>query len=49
MAELNLKSFPDNLHRDLKVSAALEGKTLRELIIEKLQAGLAKPSKKTNS
>jgi plasmid stability protein len=38
MAELSMKDFPADLKRGLKVRAALEGKTLRELVIEKLEA-----------
>ncbi|MDP9050470.1 MAG: antitoxin [Acidobacteriota bacterium] len=41
MAELSMKDFPADLKRELKARAALEGKTLRELVIEKLQAGIA--------
>jgi plasmid stability protein len=38
MAELNLKNFPDDLHRELKIRAALEGKPMRDLVIEVLEA-----------
>jgi len=37
MAELNLKNFPDDLHKRLKMQAAKEGKKLRELVIEILE------------
>ena len=33
MAVINLRGFPDILHREAKSKAALEGITLRELII----------------
>lgn len=33
--------IPDDLHRALKVRAAEEGVTLKQLIIELLRAGLA--------
>jgi plasmid stability protein len=36
MAALNIRDFPEELLRALKVIAALEGKTLRVLIIELL-------------
>jgi len=40
MAELNLKNFPGDLHRELKVSAALSGRTMRELVIERRSPAL---------
>jgi predicted HicB family RNase H-like nuclease len=33
-------NIPTDLHRQLKVQAALEGKTLQELIVETLAAAL---------
>jgi plasmid stability protein len=45
MAELNLKNFPDELHTRLKVQAALEGKKMRDLVIEILAAAKRKPAK----
>jgi plasmid stability protein len=43
MTELNLKNFPEDLHRELKLRAVQEGKTMRALVIEALLA--AYPSK----
>jgi plasmid stability protein len=37
MAELSIKNFPEDLLRRLKVGAAAEGITLRELIISRLE------------
>ena len=34
MATVNLRDFPDNLHREAKAKAALEGITLKDLIIK---------------
>lgn len=31
--DLNIRDFPDELHRNLKSKAALQGETLKELII----------------
>jgi plasmid stability protein len=45
MTELNLKKFPEDLHRALKVLAAQRGMTLRELVIEIL-TGSVKPAKR---
>ncbi|MFH2074494.1 MAG: 3-hydroxyacyl-CoA dehydrogenase [Pseudomonadota bacterium] len=39
---LNIKDFPDELHRETKAKAALEGITLRELIIKAVEAYLKK-------
>lgn len=36
MAVLNIKDFPDDVYRRLKARAALEGRSLRDLIIEVL-------------
>ena len=46
MAELNLKNFPDTLHLKLKVRAAEESITLRELVIETLEGAVAPPTKR---
>jgi hypothetical protein len=32
--------LPDSLHRRLKLQAAMEGKTLRELVVQYLEEGL---------
>jgi predicted HicB family RNase H-like nuclease len=34
MAVINIRDFPDELHREAKSKAALEGITLKELIIK---------------
>lgn len=39
---LNIKNFPDDLHREAKVRAAMMGITLRELIIESVKDFLEK-------
>ena len=36
MATINLRDFPDTLHRKAKVRAAQDGITLKELIIRAL-------------
>jgi hypothetical protein len=36
MAILNIKDFPDTLHREAKAQAALEGISMKELIINVL-------------
>jgi hypothetical protein len=33
---LNIKAFPDALHREAKIQAAIEGVTLKHLIIKAL-------------
>ena len=40
MANINLRDFPDTLHREAKAKAALEGITLKELIIKAVEAYL---------
>jgi len=37
MAELNIKNFPDELHKRLKIQAAKEDITLRNLIVSILE------------
>jgi plasmid stability protein len=37
MATLNVKNFPEDLLRRLKMGAAAEGITLRELVISRLE------------
>lgn len=41
---LQIRNVPDELHRALKVRAALEGKSMSELLLEQLRATLALPS-----
>ena len=40
MANINLRDFPEALHPELKAKAALEGITLKELIIKAVEAYL---------
>jgi predicted HicB family RNase H-like nuclease len=42
MAAINLRDFPETLHREAKAKAALEGISLKELIIKALEAYLKK-------
>ena len=42
MAILNIKNFPDDLHRKAKAEAALEGISLKALIIKALEEYLKK-------
>ena len=42
MANINLRDFPDQLHREAKAKAALEGITLKDLIIKAVEAYLKK-------
>jgi plasmid stability protein len=42
MAVLNIRDFPEDLMRQLKAKAALEGKTLRALTIELLKKAVKK-------
>ena len=37
MANINLRDFPEALHREAKSKAALEGITLKDLIIKAVQ------------
>ena len=54
MATINLRDFPDELHRALKIRAAETGATIKALMIKYCQEGLTrdhgkkKPKKKTN-
>lgn len=43
MATLNLKNFPDDLHDQAKSRAALEGITLKELVVQAVSGYLAGP------
>lgn len=45
MGDLFIKDFPTDLHRDLKIKAAEEGKTLKEVIIEQLIKGVKETKK----
>ena len=37
MAVINLRDFPDQLHREAKAKAALEGISLKDLIIKAVE------------
>lgn len=37
MATLNIKDFPDDLHRQTKIQAAVEGVSMKDLIIKALE------------
>lgn len=43
---LNIKDFPDDLHREAKIQAAVEGTTLKGLIIKALTEYLKRAKKK---
>jgi predicted HicB family RNase H-like nuclease len=40
MADINLRDFPETLHREAKAKAALEGISLKELFIRAVEAYL---------
>ena len=40
MANINLRDFPETLHREAKAKAALEGISLKELIIRAVESYL---------
>jgi len=40
MHALNIRNFPDDLHREVKVASAKEGRTIREWIIEAIKEKL---------
>lgn len=41
---IQIRNVPTSLHRDLKARAALEGKSMSELLLEQMEAWLALPS-----
>jgi predicted HicB family RNase H-like nuclease len=43
---INIRGFPDELHRRAKIQAAVEGITLKDLIIKALTEYLKKAKKK---
>jgi predicted HicB family RNase H-like nuclease len=45
MATINLREIPDDLHRKAKVEAAMEGITMKTLIIKALEEYLKKKGK----
>ena len=42
MATINLRDIPEDLHRKAKAAAALEGITLKELVIKAIEEYLKK-------
>ena len=42
MKALIIKDFPDDLHREIKIQAAIEGVSMKDLIIKALQEYLKK-------
>jgi predicted HicB family RNase H-like nuclease len=46
MADINLRDFPETLHREAKAKAALEGMTLKELFIKAVEEYLRKKGAK---
>ena len=46
MSDINLRGFPDTLHREAKSKAALEGITLKDLIIRAVTEYLKKKGAK---
>ena len=46
MTVLNIKDFPDDLHRKAKAEAALMGTSMKELIIRAIQEYLERRKKK---
>jgi plasmid stability protein len=45
MALINMRDFPDELHRALKIRAAETGTTIKALMIKYCQEGLEKDKK----
>ena len=45
MAVINLRAFPDDLHRSLKIRAAETGTTVKALMIKFCQEGLERDKK----
>jgi hypothetical protein len=43
MGTLNLKNFPDELHEQAKSRAALEGITLKQLVVQAMDVYLSSP------
>ena len=46
MATINLREVPDDLHRNAKVQAAMEGISLKALIIKALEQYLKKKKRR---
>jgi len=43
---INLRNFPDDLHRKVKIQAAIEGITLKDLIIKAVTEYLKRAKRK---
>ena len=46
MATINLRDIPDDLHRKTKAQAALEGITIKELVIKAIEEYLKKKKRR---
>ena len=46
MAIMNLRDMPDDLHRRAKAAAAMEGITLKELVIKAIEEYLKKKKRR---
>ena len=46
MPVLNIRDFPEDIRRELKSQAALQGVSLRELVIRYCQEGLERDKKR---
>ena len=42
---LNIRNFPDELHKDIKVKAVMEGITLKDIIIKAVEEYLKKKAR----
>ena len=46
MANINIRDFPDDLHKKVKSQAALEGLSIKALVIKLLTQYVEKPANK---
>jgi antitoxin FitA len=44
MKNLQIRNLPDDLHRRLKVRAAMEGRSMSDLVLREIERSLAKPT-----
>ncbi len=49
MVAVNIRDFPNDLHRFLKIKAAEDGTTIKALIIKYAQDGLQRDKKSTKT
>ncbi len=49
MVAVNIRDFPNDLHRSLKIKAAEEGTTIKALLIKYAEEGLARGKKSTKT